>query len=343
MSTYGKIEIQEQLYHFKGSSKQSPRLYQNLKVKPGGYSSSLQRIMTDFGADVSFRRASQKLKEHYNLTIAPCSIKRITYSRASEISQEEPENAEIPLKGSDFIICESDGCMIPMMGIKEGRGDKRKRKEVFFKEGISTVSYKAGSKSPVYQAGFGRENNHKAMLNTAIKAGLGSNSQVHVVGDGAKWIKEESEKSFGSKGNYLIDFYHLCDYLFKAVASSPVKNKKSYFGRVKSLCKKGEFDQLLRWLKNFEEDKKIKNNQAPVRAAIRYIENRPGEFDYPDAIKKELPIGSGQVESTHRHLIQERMKIPGAWWKYENAAKMLALRNLRANQDWEEYWIKKAA
>ena len=51
-----------------------------------------------------------------------------------------------------------------------------------------------------------------------------------------------------------------------------------------------------------------------------------------------LPIGSGEIESGHRYVIQERLKSAGAWWKEDNAAKMLALRVLRSNQDWENYW-----
>ena len=61
-------------------------------------------------------------------------------------------------------------------------------------------------------------------------------------------------------------------------------------------------------------------------------------FDYPCALAADLPIGSGQIESAHRYVIQERMKIPGAWWKLENADKMLALREVRVNGDWERYW-----
>jgi len=51
-----------------------------------------------------------------------------------------------------------------------------------------------------------------------------------------------------------------------------------------------------------------------------------------------LPIGSGKVEGGHRNVIQARLKISGAWWIKENANVMLALRTLRANEDWEEYW-----
>ena len=56
---------------------------------------------------------------------------------------------------------------------------------------------------------------------------------------------------------------------------------------------------------------------------------------------KELPIGSGKVESTHRSLIQRRLKIPGAWWLRENAHAMANLRTLRANGGWELLWNRK--
>jgi len=56
-----------------------------------------------------------------------------------------------------------------------------------------------------------------------------------------------------------------------------------------------------------------------------------------------LPIGSGEIESAHRYIIQERLKITGAWWKEENAADMLALRINRANRNWESYWNSRKA
>ena len=50
------------------------------------------------------------------------------------------------------------------------------------------------------------------------------------------------------------------------------------------------------------------------------------------------PTGSGEIESAHRSIMQKRLKISGAWWKLENLSKMLALRVVRANQGWEQYW-----
>jgi hypothetical protein len=52
----------------------------------------------------------------------------------------------------------------------------------------------------------------------------------------------------------------------------------------------------------------------------------------------EPDIGSGEIESAHRYLIQKRLKLPGAWWQAANAESMLALRVNRANHEWKDYW-----
>ena len=69
-----------------------------------------------------------------------------------------------------------------------------------------------------------------------------------------------------------------------------------------------------------------------------YISNRTDQLDYQGAIEKGLPIGSGEIESAHRYVIQKRLKLPGAWWKAANVEPMLALCVVRANDDWEKYW-----
>ena len=68
--------------------------------------------------------------------------------------------------------------------------------------------------------------------------------------------------------------------------------------------------------------------------------NRPGQSDYKEAEEKGLPIGSGEIESAHRYIVQKRLKISGAWRKENNAENMLSLRVLRANGGWESYWKK---
>ena len=96
--------------------------------------------------------------------------------------------------------------------------------------------------------------------------------------------------------------------------------------------------QVINSLEMFMENPDVPGDQAPVRACLRYINNRPCQFSYKRALEEELPIGSGEVESAHRHVIQDRLKRSGAWWTEENAQRMLNLRTLRANANWGSYW-----
>ena len=58
-----------------------------------------------------------------------------------------------------------------------------------------------------------------------------------------------------------------------------------------------------------------------------------------DAYKaRGLPIGSGEVESAHRTIPQKRLTLPGASWNPDTINPMLALRVLRANEWWQDYW-----
>jgi hypothetical protein len=61
-------------------------------------------------------------------------------------------------------------------------------------------------------------------------------------------------------------------------------------------------------------------------------------LNYRDALSQELPIGSGEIESAHRYIVQQRLKHPGAWWRIDHADQILALRLNRANGRWRDYW-----
>ena len=60
----------------------------------------------------------------------------------------------------------------------------------------------------------------------------------------------------------------------------------------------------------------------------------------PDADDKERgwPSGSGEIESAHRDVPQERLKIAGAGWPPQRVHPMLALRVIRINGWWDDFW-----
>ena len=82
--------------------------------------------------------------------------------------------------------------------------------------------------------------------------------------------------------------------------------------------------------------------EGSIYKCYRYIINRKEQQFYKETLKKRLTIGSGEFESSHRHVIQHRFKLAGAWWKSDNIDYMLSLPLNRANCFWDDYWGKLA-
>lgn len=50
-----------------------------------GYSLPLQRVITDFGADIPFGRIPQKLQEHHGIDVPVSSAQKITQTHAAQV------------------------------------------------------------------------------------------------------------------------------------------------------------------------------------------------------------------------------------------------------------------
>jgi len=61
-------------------------------------------------------------------------------------------------------------------------------------------------------------------------------------------------------------------------------------------------------------------------------------LDYKRFMEQGYPIGSGEVESAHKTIPQKRLKLPGACWHPDSIHPMVALRILRANDWWDDFW-----
>jgi len=316
------------------------------EVRCRGYSLPLQQAITDFGADNAFGRVGAKLKEHYGITVPLGAAATITERHAHALSAADTTPAVSAVKPLALIV-EVDGSMIPVVEIGEGTPevpDQRKHRTLLWKEARLSLVRRPDEVEPSFGVTLGDvATTGTALKRLALAAGLTARTSVHGVGDGAPWIAEQIEVQFGAKGGYLIDFYHLCDYLAAAAPVCAPDQPDTWMSCQKERMKTGQLAAVMAELAAHVEPDSVPNDQAPVRSCCRYIANRPGQFKYREALAANLPIGSGEVESAHRYVIQERLKLAGAWWRPSNAQAMLNLRVLRANHCWQRYWVSAAA
>jgi hypothetical protein len=306
-------------------------------VKQRGYSKLLQRALTDFGAEESFGRAAERVKEHYGITVSSTVIRRTTIKHGKAIVEVAPKVQPSP---AEAIVTEMDGSLIPVMQRSSAAGDGRKNKTLLWREVRLCCARATGRASRVYGATLGTlESTSWMWQETARQAGLTEKTYVHGVGDGAPWIVEKFKENFERQGKYLLDFYHISEYLAAAaVAMVGQKKAREWLRRQQGRLLNNQWAKVLRALENHREAPSVPPESAPVRNAYRYIDHRREHLDFAGARKRAHPIGSGEIESAHRHVVQKRLKLPGSWWKETNAQVLLNLRTARANHCWTPYW-----
>lgn len=299
--------------------------------------------MVDFGSDESFAGAVKKVKEHYGVDVAS-STTRLDVEKHAQIIHDQISKKELlvkPKHEADVIVGQTDGSMVPMV-MKKNENDKssdqRKNKKHEWKEVRLALAKAKGSVEPVYAATTGSVDDAGEKLAEVVKcAGEGDKTNIHCLGDGAFWIADQVDKKFGSKATFTLDFFHASEYLAQAATCCAPNSVREWMHEQQALLKNSQAKHVLKNIQDHTNHCPMKEN-CPALKCFNYLSKRTDQLDYKRAIDANLPIGSGEIESGHRSIVQTRLKIPGAWWTVNNAQNMLDLRTIRANGLWSKYW-----
>ena len=170
---------------------------QSAGVRNRGYSQRLQRVIVDFGAEHSFSKAAERVREHYGIDVSVEAIRQHTLHCGRNISQLA-DDSNAPAK---TLIVQMDGTMIPVM--QPGKGaDRRKGKQLLWREARLCLARPSSSAHALYGSTLGTAEAASYMWReVALKAGLSNKTQVHGLGDGAPWIVDKFRDNFGSQGS----------------------------------------------------------------------------------------------------------------------------------------------
>src|SRR6185503_9004157 len=88
------MQVEEQTYYQpRGGSLLRPFLLFT-QVKPRGYSTYLQRRITDLGIDMPFGKVNRKLREHYGIEVPGNGIRSATLHHASRCKRWQDNQLE---------------------------------------------------------------------------------------------------------------------------------------------------------------------------------------------------------------------------------------------------------
>lgn len=333
------VSVLERVWRTATSSYDAP-LAGRIGVGSRNPSRRLKRALSDFGVDESFAKAAVKVKEHYGFEISVSAVRKATLESAAKAAQAQGEQGSLdlrllPAQGAATLIAEADGSMVRTVEAGPRQG-LRPRKWEEIRLAAAQVQ---GEEKSLYAVSFESLEDLGARWGHCVKqAGRGLNSVIHCLGDGAEWIERLCREIFGDQGSYLCDFYHVSEYLAAAAPTCRPSGIESWRATQHKRLKRGAAEMTIKELAAHLEPETTEEEAAPVRCAHRYLSNRRDQLDYHIALERELPIGSGLIESGHKHVLQARLKLPGCAWLKSTAANMAQLRVLRANQKWESIW-----
>ena len=307
-------------------------------VRHGRLSAGVDAWVVRLGAATDFREAVVLLEALTGLALAPETVRQHTeQAGAALVAREEADAIDVertrapagPVDAAPgLILVEADGVHLRYL---DGWHE--------VKIGLAAGCIDGAVISPTYVAvradatTFGPR-----LLATAARRGaldvqawqgglwgtaLAILRPVVILGDGAPWIWALAAEHFGDRTE-IIDFFHAAEHL-SALAHAlhgPDASAAAATSWRHILLDEGPDALLALW----------QSIHAPadavdiLRQTRGYFRTNASRMRYAQFRAAGLPIGSGPIESAAKHLVQLRLKRPGARWSHDGAAALLALR-----------------
>lgn len=179
----------------------------------------------------------------------------------------------------------------------------------------------------------------------AARCGWGEGEQVSALGDGAPWLWSQMASAL-PRAQCVLDPFHVSEHVHACAAL--LYGEKTPAGRswaeetMRTPLRHGG-RACLAELRSQAERAQSPRDRKAVESLIGYLEPNVARLDYPERIRKGLPIGSGQVEGAGKTIAGRRLKINSARWRIESVQDIGGLCCLRYSDLWKKYWDKVAA
>lgn len=148
---------------------------------------------------------------------------------------------------------------------------------------------------------------------------------VALLGDGADWLWNAMVKCFPN-GRQVLDYYHCAEHVYdvaKIQHSDSLSAQQWAEGTIARLFM-NDTDAVINGLKCTKPS--CPEAEKELIKFINYLSNHKHRLNYEEYRDNGLPIGSGGIESSNKHICHVRLKRSGAWWLEENGNTMLGLR-----------------
>ncbi len=353
---FGQLKI-ESPYLWNKKIKQGIRpVAEKLGISHGDYSIGVKRALTEFGAEESFEGAAKRFQEHYGFWVERNAVRREVETIATKRQQyiehrldslkQQADDHKNQTPGFPRLVVELDGCQI-RTGVYEPSQQEEltpKRQLTQKERKIDWREVRVGFARPVddkkKRTFMARMDKYPAvvqqLVSAAINQGMGKETEVTAVADGGNGLREALEVGFPNL-KFILDRIHLKQHIYQTADALGLNgiHRHIWTSHLLSLIDRGKVKKAIKFInRHFQQS----SAQKKLDNLAKYLQRFADACHYELYKIQGLPIGSGEVESAHRYIPQKRLKIPGATWHPDTVNPMLALRVIRANEWWSDFW-----
>ncbi len=296
----------------------------------------------------SYLQASENLALASGLSVSPSTVHRLvaavgpdleTWALARPPSRVEP--------GREVIVClEMDMTGVRMLkkylegaAGKDGAPKCRQVKcgTLFLMERDAEGRCRRLSGSAVHVISFCDPVAFSASLEAARqKLGVGPNTPLVVVSDGAEWIWNIVSDRFKTATG-IVDFWHAADHLHNLCEFAQGKGPaaEALFEEWRHKLKVYGVDCVIRHFASLDAKPR---KRSGIKKRLRYFKVHRERMQYRRFRREGWPIGSGAIEGACKSLIKQRTDLSGQRWSPDGALDVLWVRALITDGLHDEYW-----
>lgn len=353
-------------YRCAGCRTERRPLLETLEIEPGQPSGWLARQLGLLGCVTSYPLAAQLAGPLLGVAVNAMTIWRAVqrlgeaaaqHTEALDAYHADPRTPAPDVDGAPAIVVVAvDGCMLGM----QVRTTRRRRArdgppppalppvtEGHFREVKTGVLLRPAERVEVSP---GRHTVVRRVLVTCLgdadalfarrwahlrEAGwLGPRTMVVVVGDGSEWIWHRA--TLFVRRCEILDFWHAMAYAWayaRLQFGDGARRADHWTRRVAQDLKAGQVQAVIARLHTLHPTSP--ESREALETLIRYYSTHTARMQYDEYQRLGYGIGSGAVESAHKQVVHARLRQAGMRWSAIGARRLLALRLLLLNGEWE--------
>jgi hypothetical protein len=318
-------------YHYCRACKHGfyPRDIELKLPEEGEVSDAMERRILDFGVNTSFEEAAQRWCIHYPMPISSNLVRRVIdrVGRRAEAAHSgltlQQACLPSPERPPKTLVVAGDGSML---STREGW---KEAKVAVVAPGDSVIPNRSGNAEARYVAVLGGQDEFRAALKAALDAEL-ADEVMNIVwlGDGARenWTMATDLCPFAIQ---ILDLMHAIQNAMvcaKALLGEADPLLPLWEARICQLLDAPSPDAAIRELMDCLPFTTTDEQLGALDRLVGYYRSNAKRMRYAEFRAQGLPIGSGIVESAHKHVLQVRMKQAGQRWSIPKGRRMVTLR-----------------